>query len=429
MKRDYATTFFTEVLVLTSSLLVYRLVAQQQGSIAFAAYALGRRTLTLVLPLCVVGLDVALARYVAFAAKSSPATAHAYLTGALLVGGTATALTSAVILAAPVTIAELLFGAPELADVIRSLPVLLAGALLHVISYANLRGSNRIGAANAVMAVNHAAIPLVAFGLFAGPVARSLVLMGVGWITWSSLVLAFQRFAARDARPAAKELLVFGLRRLPGDLVQLLLFALPAMLFAHITDLREAGIVALGITAIGLVGSSLAPVSFVLLPHAAALMARGAVTELRAHVRQIVLLMLPILVAGTLLVEVIAEPLLAAYLGPEYAGGADTLRILMLAAVPYGLYVMLKSVIDARHVTAVNARNMVVAFALFVVIAVPSALASTGLGVLVAFVVAVCLLGILTVVEVQRALAGEPPTGTGRPAYPSPIDTPPQLRP
>lgn len=421
MKRDYATTFFTELLVLSSGLIVYRLVAQQQGPIAFAAYALARRTLTLILPLCVVGLDVALARYVAFADKTTPAIARSYLSGALIVGGAATALTSAVILAAPVAIAELLFGGPELADVIRSMPVLLTGAFLHVVAYADLRGHNRIGAANALMALNHAVTPLVAFGLFSGPVARSLVLMGLGWIVCSAFVLAFQRLSARDVRPAAAELLSFGVRRLPGDLVQLLLFALPALIFAHIADLREAGIVALGITAIGLVGSSLTPVSFVLLPHAVGLMARGAVTELRSHLQRIVRVMLPLLVAGTVIVEVFAESLLAAYLGPEYASGAATLRILMLAAVPYGVYVMLKSVIDARHVTAVNARNMGAAFALFAALAIPSALTGARLGVLGAYVVAICLLGVLTVFEVRRAL----PSG---PAYPSSIDTPPRTR-
>src|SRR2546429_6928880 len=66
LRRDYVTTFITEILVIASWLVAFRLVAIQWGASAFGEYALSRRAFSLLSPLVVVGLDVAIARYVAY---------------------------------------------------------------------------------------------------------------------------------------------------------------------------------------------------------------------------------------------------------------------------------------------------------------------------------------------------------------------------
>jgi hypothetical protein len=80
-----------------------------------------------------------------------------------------------------------------------------------------------------------------------------------------------------------------------------------------------------------------------------------------------------------------------------------TLRILMLGALPWGLYISLRSVIDARHKRPVNALNVGVAFAVFTLLILlirgwfdPAAV------VVPVFVVSLYVLGTLTAIEVWR---------------------------
>src|SRR6266849_4226568 len=66
--REYAGTFATEFTVLACQLLTYKLAAHFLGKAGFAEYAVARRTISLIYPLPLLGLGIALPRYIAQAA-------------------------------------------------------------------------------------------------------------------------------------------------------------------------------------------------------------------------------------------------------------------------------------------------------------------------------------------------------------------------
>ncbi len=400
LRRDYVTTFLTEVLVITSYLVAFRLVAIHQGVSGFGEYALSRRSLSLISPLVVVGLDVAIARYVAYALHKRSPRPGGYATIALLIMAVTVGIASALLLLFPNFFADLFFGSSVYANLVRALPVMLVGSSLHVIAYGFQRGRSQIQRANLLMALNQAAVPVAA--VYIGKdVAQILVLMGAGWIVISAAYLLMTGLSLERGGEHMRELLTFGLPRVPGDFLQLALFALPGILVAHAVDVQTAGIVAFGVSALGMVGTALTPISFVLLPAVTGLFARGWVEQVRQRVIEVVRLAVPLLVVGTLVLEVFARPIIADYLGSGFAAGADVLRVIMIGALPWGLYVILKSVIDARYVRPINARNMAVAFATFVAIVLVSRFFTDSYQlILVAFVAALFVLGALTVVEV-----------------------------
>ncbi|HKV89431.1 MAG TPA: class I SAM-dependent methyltransferase [Candidatus Dormibacteraeota bacterium] len=400
LRRDYVTTFLTEVLVIASYLVAFRLVAIRLGVAGFGEYALTRRNLALISPLVVVGLDVAIARYVAFATHKRASRPGGYAAVALLVMAVTVGIACALLLLFPALFANLLFGSPVYAGLVRALTVMLAGSSLHLIAYGFLRGRSQIQLANLLMALNHAVVPVAAVYL-GKDVPQILLLMGAGWIVISSVYLALAGLTFERRGEHMRELLRFGLPRVPGDFLQLALFALPGILVAHVVDVKTAGIVAFGVAALGMVGTALTPISFVLLPAVTGLFARGWGEQVRQRVIEVVRLAVPALVAGTLVLEFFAKPIIADYLGNQFAAGADVLRVIMIAALPWGLYVILKSVIDARYVRPINARNMAIAFATFVLVALVSRLFTSSYQlILVAFVSALFVLGALTVVEV-----------------------------
>src|SRR5258708_5739681 len=130
LRRDYVTTFLTEVLVITSYLVAFRLVAVHLGQNGFGEYALSRRTLSLVSPLAVIGLDVAVARFVAYAMGRRTGREAGYPGAALLIMAVTLAVLSALLLVFQSFFADLFFGSSTYTSLITPLPGLPPGPRL-----------------------------------------------------------------------------------------------------------------------------------------------------------------------------------------------------------------------------------------------------------------------------------------------------------
>jgi O-antigen/teichoic acid export membrane protein len=226
--------------------------------------------------------------------------------------------------------------------------------------------------------------------------------MGAGWTVVSAGFLALTPMSLGALRPRVTELARYGIPRIPGDLLRLGLFSIPGIVVAHVADIATAGSVAFGVATVGMLGTALAPIGFVMLPVAARLMATGSVAQLRRQVVNIALLTTVFLSVGIVIVEIFAPQIVSIYLGARFASTADSLRVIAPAALPWGIYMSLASVIDAHHVRPVNARNMAISFAVFAAGAGAMALLhAPSLAVAGAFVAGLYVLGALTLFEVH----------------------------
>jgi O-antigen/teichoic acid export membrane protein len=408
-RRDYVTTFIAEGLFILSYLAVFRIVADHFGPRGFGEYALARRTLAFLLPIGAIGLDIAIARYVAYAA-GRPVEQRAYLPAALVLLAAAVGLQAAVLLAFRDFWSGLFFGSDAYVSLVAPMVLLVAGNALFAVAYGNLRGHLRITQANLLRVFVHAVLPLGAALLVRDSVSSLLLVMGGGWVVLSGGALAVTRMSIDKPILRATELARYSLPRVPGDLLALVLFALPGIIVAHVADITVAGQVAFGIAGLGMIASAVYPVGFVLLPVASRLLATGSVERLRAQVFGVARVVVALIVVSIAIFEIFATPIVSVYLGPAFAGSVTTLRILMLGALPWGIYISLRSVIDARHKRAVNAINVAVAFAVFTVLMLVLQTWSDPATVVVpVFVVSLYVLGALTTIEVVRiARAGAP---------------------
>src|SRR5712692_7974903 len=67
---EYAPTFATEFALMACQMFAFKLAAHLFGKQGFSEYALVRRVISTVYPICLLGLSVALPRYIAMASKS-----------------------------------------------------------------------------------------------------------------------------------------------------------------------------------------------------------------------------------------------------------------------------------------------------------------------------------------------------------------------
>ena len=402
MKRDYATTFLAEALVVGSYLLAFRLVASALGTTGFGEYALARRTLAMLVPLGALSMDVAVARFVAYAVSERSDRVRGYVPAstALVLG--AAAIVGSVLLLFASPLAYLFFGSASYSRLVAPMALLVLGGGLHGIAYGFHRGSSKIQRANLLMAINQAIVPILAIAVAGGSVETILLAMGAGWTLVSLAFLATLRMSFDGLRPRITELARYGVPRVPGELLRLGLFALPSILIAHAADITVAGSVAFGVAAVGMLGTALAPVGFVMLPAAARMLAQGSIEQLRQQVLRIAWLTAAALAVAIVVVELFAPQIVTTYLGPRFAGTADSIRVIVPAALPWGIYMSLGSVIDAYHVHPVNARNMAIAFAVFVLSAgVLTLISVPALAIAGTFVVSLYVLGALTLWEVH----------------------------
>lgn len=406
-RRDYLTTFAAEGLFILSYLLVFRLVADTFGPRGFGEYALARRTLAFLLPLGAIGLDIAIARFVAYAAGRENEQ-RAYLPAALGLLAIAVGMQALVLLLFQGFWADLFFGSPAYSALVPPLAVLVGGNGLFAVAYGNFRGHLRIVEANALRVLVHAVLPAGAALMVRGSVAELLYVIGIGWAVLSAVALALTPMSLDRPVERAAELARYSLPRVPGDLLALVLFAVPGIIVAHVSDITVAGQVAFGVAALGMIASAVYPAGFVLLPVASRLIAAGSISQLRTQVFVMARIIVALIIAGIAVFEVFAPQIVGIYLGPSFATSVSVLRVLMLGALPWGLYIALRSVIDARHRRALNAFNVAVSSAVFTAaMLVARTFTDPATAVVPVFVGSLYVLGALTVTEVWRITRGE----------------------
>src|SRR5579872_2007604 len=323
--REYGGTFATGFAVLGCQLMTYKLAAHFLGKNGFAEYALARRTISILYPIVLLGLGVGLPRYVATAAgRGNEESKGRYLGAALCCVGFSVLVCLAVINVFPKWLGYLFFGSREYAFLLFPMSLVVAGTSLHTLGYSYFRGTLNMRAANLLQLMNLGLLPLGVFLLYGQSIQAALTALGVGSIGIAASALLFTPWTAalESNRLQVKELLRFGIQRVPGDFIFMAMFALPATFVAHDRGIRAAGFVAFGISMLNVIGSLFEPFGLILLPKAGSLLAAGRNRELR---KQVWLLSRVTVAVSTVLVMGIAagaETMIRLYLGKDFTEGA-----------------------------------------------------------------------------------------------------------
>lgn len=347
MRKSVAITGLTEAFVLVSYFLTFQSVASHLGTPAFEQYVLARRVLSLLFPLAVLGMDVAVTRQAAIEEAGDRHDTDWLWAGLILVFGQGL-LVGIVCLLLTGPLAYLFFGSASYSALLDSLPFLMLGMAVQGLVYGRLRGGFRVVMANLLMALSFGAIPLVAVFIPSASVALVLTATGAGWLAISLVFVRDRRPNWRRLPARMATLTKYGLPRVPGDLVLLALFAAPPVLLTHVADLSVATAVAFGMTIVRLAGSLLAPLTFFVLPHAARGFARGELHRLRSQMIRLVAIAIPALALGTVVIEILSLPLLSVIAKSALEPHVGTIRVVAASFFPWGVFIVVRGITDAR---------------------------------------------------------------------------------
>jgi O-antigen/teichoic acid export membrane protein len=408
MRVQLAWTMLTEILVTILGILLLKLAASMLTPAGFGEYALSRRAVGLLYLPLVLGLGVAAPRYISIARTGTvPGFNEGSFAIATLTAGLLPPLAVVLLLnLAPSWSSTLIFGTSSLSALVGPSTVALAGIALHSMVYAVYRGRSEMGLANLMQLVNLGITPVAAFWLADRTAAGVLTATGTAWIAFSAIGLIHilyreigqwtepglsQQYS--NHRSALRVLLKFGVPRVPGEFALVGLFAVPALIAVRTQGVVAAGQFSAALSVLTMLAGAFAPVSLVLLPRASAQVATGDIAGLRRLVLKILVGGILLATAGVVVGELVIPPFIRWYFGEAFVPAIPVFRACLIGAIPYAVYILMRSILDALDVKALNSRNLIISMIVAVVLCLVD---SSLLWMSFAIVASLTLLGVLT---------------------------------
>ena len=410
MRAQLTWTMITELTAMAAGVLVLKLAVQFLGAVGFGEYTLSRRAVGLLFLPLIMGLGIAGPRYIAISrAGALPGYSQRSFAFAALTAGMLPAFIVILLMnLMPGGTSAILFGSSSMASLVPAVTIALAGLTMHTLVYSVFRGRGDMRMANLLQIVNNGIAPIAAFFFVSHYAPTVLSATGVMWILTSSAALVgiitqdnSREIAEHSVGEHLRMLLRFGIPRVPGEFALVGLFALPALIALRTQGVVAAGQFSAGLSLLSLVAGVFAPVGLVILPRASAQAARGDLHGLR----QIVIKLLAGGVASAVAIVAIGEllipPFVRWYFGSAFVPAIPVFRMCLLGAIPYVVYVLLRNILDALDVRAINSRNLLITLVLLLVLCL---LRSDIMSMALSLSIALTLLGILSLRDTQVRL-------------------------
>ena len=357
------TSFFTSI----CAILIIRLLASGLGPEKFGAYALCRRMLATLAPLALLGMSIAMTRFIAIS-KDRRDRDNYFLSGCFFA-----IVPSLIVLVVGHTyrhvLTPLIFGDEMYIGLFSLSLVLVCGYCFYNVIYAFFRGQGQMQRANLINFTVIGIGPLVVAWGFAESGRLNLIVLLLAALFFSTaipvgyyLTTGFKNNSRHAIRQSARKLLRYGLPRVPAGLTLSGILMAGPFLAAHIGELKDAGFLSAGQSVLLIVQGGVVAFGLVALPRVAQLVAAEQIEFLRARIADVIGFVLHLGIFMTLHMVLWSDQIVFLLLGREYEAVIPLMRVILIALVPYLAYVFLRSIIDAIEKKAINTRNLILSF-------------------------------------------------------------------
>lgn len=405
--RNYIITFGVEFIVLILGFLVYRIASENMSELGFSEYTLSRRSIAFLQPLLMIGLGVAVPRYVSIYTRR-----NTILSSSMILLLAASIILSIAMLFNQEYFAILFFGDIKYIVYIFPLILLLIANCFHAILYGFLRGKRHIYSSNIIQLINKAILPLLVViytsNIYELLYINSIVLI-VNCIIITLIIIRYNPISLKIKKfiVDSRVLLKYGLPRVLGDFSLLALLTAPTYLILYFqNNILISGDVAYSITLLNLIGAAFGPLGLVLLPEIAHFMQFKQHHLIQKRFYAFIVLSMILTVFGYVIYYLFSEQILNLLLGEEYRKSIEDLSItILLGSFGYTMYIVLRSFLDAIKVKATNAFNLIISLFIYIVLTYFNYTYDASVNeYLYSFVISINLLGVLTFIQTYRAI-------------------------
>jgi O-antigen/teichoic acid export membrane protein len=366
--KDYVVTFAVSILSSLAVFLVYKLSRHSFGAEGFLQYSIGKRVISFLLPVLALGLFVGLPREVARVdGTENSLHKHLYLRYTVAVELILLIILTVLFSVFSRPLSMLFFSSTQYSNLMLPIALNIGGILFTEISYSYYRGLNQMTVSNAIFALNVFLIPVVLI-LCVVSMRQFFWLYGILMFATSFLFIIiplFKRVSLKDNLLMHFFCFIgYSIRRVVGDVVFQLFFLFPSIFVAHTFTVSLAGNVSFVLSLMNLISIPLAPISTLLLPISVSKLKSGNIGEFKALSAKLVLYSI-LLGLGTSLAVFFAAPYITKFFLNDNEQALVFLRILAISFIPFAVYFVLRSLIDAASRRAYNSINLTISFIVF----------------------------------------------------------------
>jgi len=209
-----------------------------------------------------------------------------------------------------------------------------------------------------------AIIPLIISSLLASPKKLTLImyLMGLAfYLSLFPLILIIYKAklpGLNDIKASLKILLKYGLPRAPAGFFLAGLLTLGPYLAVHFEGLKEAGFFVIGQSVFRIMEAAIVAFGLVALPKISQLLAEDKEDFLKMKIEDILIMIFQLGLFITIHTFIWSKEIILIWLGSEYKGVVPIMKIIILSLGPYLAYILLRSIVDAVEVRAINTINL-----------------------------------------------------------------------
>lgn len=199
--------------------------------------------------------------------------------------------------------------------------------------------------------------------------------------------------------------LSYGIPRTPGDFCFYMLFMIPSWWTTRNYGLEIGGHVAFAGTFLNLGVTLISPISYIMLPKASAMYKTCKIDELKNLVLKLITYSSLFSLIVIIFIELSVDIFIELFLGANYLATTDAIRIATIGILPFGIFICLRSIIDAVVKKPLNAYNSILSLLFLICFSlILDMIIDNKLSILIGFVGSLYVLGILSVKDTLIAL-------------------------
>lgn len=358
-----------------ASFVFYYILGNFTEALLFEQITLIKRIASTFIVFLLLGLGVSIPRQVAYEKEKDANNSIKFFNASLLIISTIGITFFIIVNVFSNNVANLLFNNDQYQQLVLPLSLFILAQLYSGIVFSFLRGNLKIEQSNYLTIIN-AIIPIASLLLF--PSATSFLVSCSLLYCFSGFVILFRTyriqtfidsFRIKTLVPKVTSLLKIGVPRVPGDFALEALLTIPITLTAHYSGSWEASLLAFSLTILTMCVSLLSPINLILLPYASKFLSLGKKQEIKSHTLLLLKISLPMIVVITIIVFFSSDFICTIFLKDSYNYLATVfLKTVVWACIPYSIYVVLRSFIDAAYELPMNAINVVLGLSSFFIV-------------------------------------------------------------
>lgn len=371
--KDFIITVVGQIIVVLVVFFTNKILSNYVSTDEFGAYNIAKRFTDVLTYIILLAMGIAIPKYLAsYKANNDDSNVHLYWVASLLLILIASIIVTIAVWAARNPLMKLMFGASGYEKYALTSLLYAVGASLYTLISSYYRGVGYYYKYN-ILQILSQIIYFVVVLIVSSSAFLILLISALAYLTIDITLLiyyfiknkkiTFQYRSLKNYSKPMKELVTYGLPRVPGEFVLFAYNLIPLVIISNKFDLTQSAFFSATLAVNSTVTSAFGFIGIMLLPAVSSAIATRQFKKVDKNITFLAILYIVISAFGILLIYFCGEWLIKLLYNADYIPAVPMLIVTSVAVLPRSLFLLLRNPIDAASKLPFNTINLAVSFA------------------------------------------------------------------